>query len=223
MGRKLVIIGAGEFATIAYEYFSVDTDYEIVGFAVEPEYIKEPTLNGLPVVPLDTVDTHFPPAEVEAFVAVTYTKLNRIRKRFYETAKEKGYRFASYISPRAFVWRTAVIGENVFIFENNVIQHGCVIGDNVVLWSGNHIGHQSRIEPHCYLSSHVVVSGYCEIGSCTFIGVNTTVADNIKIGKDNFIAAGALVNKNTEDGAICKGPEMEVAKIDAYRFLKVPR
>ena len=35
---KLVIIGAGEFAEIAYEYFTYDSPYEVVAFAVEKKY-----------------------------------------------------------------------------------------------------------------------------------------------------------------------------------------
>ncbi len=33
--RKLIIVGAGEFAEIAYEYFSYDSEYDVVAFAVE--------------------------------------------------------------------------------------------------------------------------------------------------------------------------------------------
>lgn len=35
MAKNLLIVGAGEFADIAYEYFTVDSDYTVVGFAVE--------------------------------------------------------------------------------------------------------------------------------------------------------------------------------------------
>ncbi len=39
--KKLVLIGAGEFAEIAYEYFTYDSSYEVVGFSVEKEYLKK--------------------------------------------------------------------------------------------------------------------------------------------------------------------------------------
>ena len=39
--RKLVIVGAGEFAEITYEYFTFDSEYEVVAFAVEKEYKKK--------------------------------------------------------------------------------------------------------------------------------------------------------------------------------------
>lgn len=50
--HKLVLVGAGEFALIALEYFTWDSPYEVVAFAVDRGYITEPTIEGLPVVPL---------------------------------------------------------------------------------------------------------------------------------------------------------------------------
>ena len=61
MNKKLVIVGAGEFAEIAYEYFTYDSDYEVVGFVVEKAYIKETKLFDKPVTPLENILTDYPP------------------------------------------------------------------------------------------------------------------------------------------------------------------
>jgi len=163
--RKLVIVGDGEFAGIAHEYFTHDSPYEVAGFAVERPYRKQDEYCGLPVVDFEEIESRFPPQVHDAYVAITYTQLNRVRARLYEAVKAKGFRAANYVSSRAFVWRNVELGDNVFIFEHNVIQHHASIGSDVVLWSGNHIGHRCVIEPHCYISSHVVVSGYCRVGA----------------------------------------------------------
>ncbi|MHB1947189.1 MAG: acetyltransferase, partial [Gammaproteobacteria bacterium] len=177
--KKLIIIGAGEFAEIAYEYFTHDSEYQVVGFSVESEYITQSTLFNLPVVPFEKLESTFSPQEYEAFVAITFTTLNRIRTRLYYSTKAKGYKIAKYVSTRAFVWHNAVIGENCFIFENNVIQYHVNIGNNVILWSGNHVGHRTNIGNNCFISSHVVISGYCNIGENCFFGVNSTLADSV--------------------------------------------
>ncbi|WP_083099816.1 acetyltransferase [Pseudophaeobacter leonis] len=222
MSKRLLIIGAGEFADIAYEYFTVDSDYEVVGFAVEREYLTEDTKFGLPVVALDEADATFDPRDTEAHVAVTSTQLNRVRARLIGAARAKGYRLASFISPHAFVWRTAEIGENAFIFEDNTIQHGVRIGDGCVLWSGNHIGHQTRIGDHCFLSSHVVISGYCSIGASCFLGVNATFADNVTLGDDCFVGMAAVVNKSFEaKGLILNGHPAEASKVSSYRYFRI--
>jgi sugar O-acyltransferase (sialic acid O-acetyltransferase NeuD family) len=205
MPRPLVLVGAGEFAQIACEYFQHDSDRDVLAFSVEREYLMQPLLAERPVVPYESLEEHFPPDEVDLFVAIPASQLNRLRKRFYLDAKRRGYRLASYVSSRAFVWRNAEIGENCFIFENNVIQPFVRVGDNCVLWSGNHVGHRTVIEDHVFVSSHAVISGYCVIGEGSFIGVNSTFNDHVKVAPDNIIGSGALVTRDTEPGRVYVG------------------
>jgi len=205
MSRRLVLIGAGEFALIACEYFQHDSDYEVVGFSVEGAYLTDTTLADRPVVPYESLEKRFPPTEYEAFVAIPASQLNRLRTRFYQDAKSKGYRLATYVSTRAFVWRNVEIGENSFIFENNVIQPFVCIGNNCVLWSGNHVGHRTVIRDNVFVASHAVISGYCDIGEYSFIGVNATFNDHVRVATDNVIGAGALVTRDTEPGRVYVG------------------
>ncbi|WP_421908315.1 hypothetical protein [Methanolacinia petrolearia] len=110
--QNLIIIGAGEFAEIACEYFTYDSPYSVVAFSIEHEYITTNEINGLPVIPFEDLEKTYSPSEYSVFVAMTYTQLNRLRERFYNNLKEKGYQIASYISSNAFVWRNVEIGEN---------------------------------------------------------------------------------------------------------------
>lgn len=219
--KKLVIIGAGETAEIAYEYFTVDSEYEVVSFAVDRKFITSESIAGLPVIPLDELELKFPPSKYWAFAAASSNKLNRVRSHLYAEIKNKKYRIASYISSKAFVWRNAKIGENCFIFEGNTIQPFVKIGNNVVLWSGNHIGHNSTIQDHCFLSSHVVISGFCDVGEYSFLGVNSTVINNITIAKDCFIGAGALIQKNIAPGSVLQEPSTEISKVGSLRLFKI--
>ena len=205
MARPLVLIGAGEFAQIACEYFEHDSDYDVVAFSVEREYLAQTTLADRPVVAYETLEAHYPPTDVDLFVAIPASQLNRLRTRLYLDAKRKGYRFATYVSSRAFVWRNAELGENTFIFEGNVVQPFVRIGNNCILWSGNHVGHRTVVRDNVFIASHAVISGYCEIGEHSFIGVNATFNDNVKVAQDNVIGAGALVTRNTEPGRIYVG------------------
>ncbi|NHF68287.1 acetyltransferase [Xanthomonas hortorum] len=198
MHKPLVIIGDGEFAQIACEYFQHDSDYSVVAFSVERDFLLRPTLAELPVVAFEELEQRYPPEQYEVFVAIPATQLNRLRTRFFEDMVRRGYRCASYVSSRAFVWRNAQIGANCFIFEGNVIQPFTRIGDNCILWSGNHIGHRTVVQDNVFIASHAVISGYCEIGRGSFIGVNATLSDKVRIASDNIIGAGALVTRHTE-------------------------
>lgn len=219
--KKVVIIGDSAFAEVAYECFTHDSEYQVVGFAVEAAYLKKNELFGLPIVPFEQIEEHFNPSEVEFYAALVYSQLNRLRTRLYQAAKTKGYRSASYVSSRAFVWHNVQLGEHCFIFEDNTLQPFVRIGNNVVLWSGNHIGHHSAIQDNCFIASHVVISGFCDIGRNTFIGVNATLANNVAIGADSWIGLGVTIVHSTEPNQLFKGVQPEPAKISALRFFKV--
>lgn len=219
--RKLVIIGDSAFAEVAYECFTHDSSYEVIGFSVESAYLKKKFLFGLPVVPFESLEDHFSPKEVYFYVAIVYTQLNRLRTRLYFSAKSKGFKPATYISGRATVWQNVVLGEHCFIFEDNTIQPFVQIGSNVVLWSGNHIGHHSVIQDNCFLSSHVVVSGFCQIGQNSFIGINASIGNNVTIGNDNLIGAGITIISDTQSNSLFKNIQPEPSKVSARRFFKV--
>lgn len=196
--EKVVIIGAGEFAEIAYEYFSDFSNFEVAAFSVEKDFIDKTKLFNLPVVPFEKVERRYSPLRYKAFVAVTYTQLNRVRTRLYWQTKEKGYGVVTFIHPTVFLGRDVKIGENCFVFEYNNIQRKVDVGNNVIIWAKNHIGHQSVIKDNCYLASGVIISGYCEIGENCFLGVNCSLNDKVKVAKDTVIGNGAIVIENIE-------------------------
>jgi sugar O-acyltransferase (sialic acid O-acetyltransferase NeuD family) len=216
--EKLVIIGDGETAELAHDYFSRDTGYMVVGFSVEDAFRRNSALFGLPVVPLEKIEEFFDPKTHRAFVAVSYTQLNRLRSRLYNLVKQKGYRLCSYVSPKAFVGSNVEIGDNCFIFENATIQRGAKIGNNVIIWAGTSVGHRSTIANNCFIATHVAVSGFCSVGENSFLGVNSCTVGNIKIGKDCVVGAGAVVIKDISDGQICMGnPAKPLPKgVDAF-------
>lgn len=221
MRRKLIIVGDSAFAEVASEYFDAESDHQVTAFAVERGFLRRESLLDRPVVAFEELPALYAPADHDVYVAVTYTQLNRLRARLAARAKSMGYRLASFVSPRAQVWRNVVLGEHCFVFEHNTLQPFVRLGDDVVLWSGNHIGHHSVIEDHCFVSSQVVVSGFCRVGAYSFLGVNATLANNVTLGRDNWLGPGTVVMKDTPDGALFKTEQPEAARVSATRFFRV--
>jgi len=201
-GRKVVIFGTGDFARIAAVYLDVDSPHEVVAFSVSEQYVTGEPLLGREVVPFEEIESRYPPSEFAMFVAIGFSRVNQARAEIYAQAKAKGYELVSYVNSKADTYGGIDIGDNTFIFEENVIQPFVRIGSNVVLWSGNHIGHDSVIEDHCFIASHVVISGNVTIREYTFVGVNATFRDGITVAPRNIIGAGALIMKDTEEGAV---------------------
>jgi sugar O-acyltransferase (sialic acid O-acetyltransferase NeuD family) len=218
MRKPLIIFGSGDIAQLAHYCFSTDSNYDVVAFTVDADFIKESKFCGLPIVAFEDVVKKYPPASYDFFVALSYSKLNSLRKQKFLAAKEMGYKLVSYISSRATVLNEGKIGENCFIFEDNTIQPFVTIGNNVTLWSGNHIGHHSVIHDHTFIASHVVVSGGVEIGEQCFVGVNATLRDHIKIGDRCVVGAGALLLADAAPEGVYVGIATERSKVPSTRL-----
>lgn len=217
MSKPLVIFGNGDIAELAHFYFN-RAQRPVAAFTVDGAYLKEPGFRGLPVVPFEDVQKVYPADQFDLFVAVSYSKLNEVRKDKYLAAVGMGYRLASYISDRATVLNEGRIGENCFILEDNTIQPFVTIGSNVTLWSGNHIGHHSKIHDHCFLASHVVVSGGVEIGEQSFVGVNVTLRDHVRVGPRCVLGAGTLLLQDAEADGVYMGTGTERSRVPSSRL-----
>jgi sugar O-acyltransferase (sialic acid O-acetyltransferase NeuD family) len=200
--RQVVIFGTGDFARTAETYLREDSKFDVVAFTVDGQYIKSKSLNGLPIVPFEKLGDAYPPSRYAMYVAVGFRRVNKTRAGVYARCKHLGYELITYVNSRATHWGPLAIGDNCFVFEENVIQPNVRIGDDVILWSGNHIGHDSTIGDHCFIASHAVISGNVAIGSYCFVGVNATLRDGITVAPECVIGAGALIMRDTERGGV---------------------
>ena len=204
MKKQIVIFGTGEIAELAHFYFKNDKSYpyEVVAFTADDQFITASTFFDLPLLPLSKLKNVYPPDKFGAHVALSYSKLNKIREQKYHLLKDMGYELVSYVCSNSVTWPDLDIGDNCFILENQTIQPTVKVGNNVMIWSGNHLGHGCQIDDHTYISSHVCISGHVKIGQRCFLGVNSAFADFTEIGNDCFVGMGANVVNDLPDGAM---------------------
>jgi sugar O-acyltransferase (sialic acid O-acetyltransferase NeuD family) len=221
VSSPLVIFGNAEIASLARFYFDHDSDHRVVAFTVDDDYVTESSFEGLPVIPFSEVVSRYPPAEANMHVALSYSRMNRLRQEKYEQALAGGYALPSYVCSKSATWPDLAIGQNCFVLENQTIQPTTRLGNNVMLWSGNHIGHGTFIGDHTYVSSHVVISGHCQIGERCFLGVNATLRDFLTIGDECFITMGANIVKNLEAGSVALGDSATILDPDDRKAVQI--
>ncbi len=195
--RKLFIFGTSDYAFMVNIYFKERSEWEVAGFVVDAEYKKEDTLCGLPVVTSEQCEKIYPPEEYDAFVAIGYKDMNRIRAQKMQWLKERGYHLASYIDLSSRFFENTQIGENCFIMENVVIQPGCQIGAGVYLGSGVCIGHDTKIQDCSFVAIGSMIAGYVTIGANSFIGANSTISNGIRVADYTLVGATAYITKDT--------------------------
>ena len=216
--KKLIVVGLSPIGELAYEFFTHDSDYEVVAFTVNESFLIRKEFKGLPVIAFEIIENVYSPVEYEMFVALGSGHLNRDRTRLYRQAKKKGYRCASYVSSEASVWHNCKIGENCFVLPQTMMQPFSGIGNNVFLWYGSNIGHHSVVEDNCFLAM-AGIAGFSRIGGNSFLGGGCFVGDNVKIAEDNYLAMGAVVAKNTKPNSVYRGNPVQRNKLVSAKFL----
>jgi sugar O-acyltransferase (sialic acid O-acetyltransferase NeuD family) len=213
-GGRLVIVGAGDQAAIAFEHFCHDSPYEVVAFSAEAGHGRGGGCHGLPLVPLAELARAFPPGRYLAFVAAGVPQPGQARTRLYATVKRAGYTCVSYISSRAFAVRSAQIGENTFVHDRAALQHGVRVGDNVVVGAGTCIGHSAVVADDCFVGQRVAVAGHCKIGRGCLLGANSCVDSDVTVADHCVLRPGTVVLKNTKPNVVYTGnparPEAQV-------------
>lgn len=130
-------------------------------------------------------------------------------------------------------------GQGVSIREENIIGNNVSVGTNSVLEFGNRIGENSRIHSNCFLEMvtigryvfvgpHVVFTddphpmgcprykeckGGVVVEDYARIGANTTILPGVRIGRNSLIGAGSVVTSDV--------PENSVAAGNPARFIKM--
>jgi acetyltransferase-like isoleucine patch superfamily enzyme len=121
-----------------------------------------------------------------------------------------------------------VIGDDVYISSNSVVDYGCRLGNDV------------RIESNCYLSPLTTVEDDVVIGAgCTFttechsrhecadliegpvlrrgsrIGVNVSILPGVIVGRGALVGSGSVVTRDVPDGAVAVGvPARVVCRVE---------
>jgi sugar O-acyltransferase (sialic acid O-acetyltransferase NeuD family) len=216
--QKIVIYGNGQMAEFAWARLGDDARQLVAGFTVDAAHLREPSLRGLPVVAFEELARLFPAESHRMFIAVGPVECNRIRGARFERARELGYRFASYLSPRAMVARDVVIGANALIGDGAIVQSFVNLGDNVHVGAGCIVGHHSVVGDHCFLAPGCVVAGSVGIGQRSFLGANATVRDRLQIGSDCVVGAGATIVRSTAPSSVHVAPEAVLLPIDSHQI-----
>lgn len=225
--KPIVIFGLGKIADVVYHHLTRDGGYEVVAFTCDAEWLhdRDPgSLHyGVPVVPFEQIEQHYPPESISMFVAVGYQDLNGLRARKYDAAKRKGYQLITYVSPRADHGPWLEIGDNCVVLDGVGIQPGAKIGNDVWLWNNALIGHHTSVADHCWVAAGATMGGASTLGARCFVGLNATIGGEVELGPDCFLGAAALVVKCAPAASVFIAAGTEKFRLDSATFLRMTR
>lgn len=200
--ENLVIVGCSETAERILFFCKQYKLYNVLGFAIDREYIQFDTFQGYPVWPIDELHLHMDVHIDKIFVALFWNHLNGDRRRLYEKLANLGFHFANIISPNSSV--RGNIGNNCWIMDSVIVQEYASIGNNVIVADMAFIGHKTVVGSHSFIAAKSTIMGGSEIGEQSFIGTGATIFDDTNIGEKCIVGACTIVKRDLQSCCICR-------------------
>ncbi|CAG9274088.1 hypothetical protein [Paraburkholderia unamae] len=188
MSRKIIVFGVGPFSRMVCSLFA-DSGADAVVRTAHQRFIPQDEQGDLPFVPFEALAQSHPPHEYEVFVALEHARQNAARAEIAETARQQGYRLASYVSPSAQLGAGVVIGEHSLVLEGVIAQYGVQIGDNVIVGAKCFFGQGTEVGKNAYFGSAVFVDRYAKIGSHCTMGSQVRIAESVNVPAWSYLRA----------------------------------
>lgn len=194
------------------------SEHTVRAVVVDDEHATAATWRGLPLVPWSALPGRFGPDDHEAFVAVGYHDMNRLRLSRMEMLRALGYRLISHVGPGG--WGDVEVGENVFVMEGRSLQPGVRLGDGATVFAGANVGHHSVVGAGAWITSGVSIGGHAELGDRVFLGLGATIGHRVVLGEGAFGGAGAVVPRSIGPNEVHLAAAAQKGALDADRFLR---
>jgi len=127
-----------------------------------------------------------------ALITVGQIKTPEARIHLFDTCRALGYFMPTIVSPRAYVSRSASVGNGTIIMHDALINSRSVLGENCIINTKSLIEHDVIVKNHCHISTAAVINGGSVIESGTFVGSNSVVKEAVVVGEKSFIKAGSI-------------------------------
>lgn len=196
--KEFILIGNGPYARMMKRYMDLTDFGQTAAYAVEEAFIREPELDGLPVLPLEQLKETGSPEIHSLIMGIGYTKMGNVREKIFRQCKALGFSFENYIHPTVIMEKNVTIGEGNNILEGVILEEGVVLGDANLLFGGSLIAHETTVGDYNTFSVKAVAAGCSVIGSHCFIGASATVKDHVTIGDYVLLGAAAYGFKDME-------------------------
>lgn len=117
-----------------------------------------------------------------------------------------------------------LIGDDVSVWSNSVVDYGCRVGDGVKIHSNCYVAQYTEIGAGAFLAPGVTIANDLypgleesaelmsgpSIGAGAQLGVNVTVLPYVRIGEGCLVGSGAVVTRDLPAGSVAYGNPAQV-------------
>ena len=206
MNNQIILLGGGGHCKSCIDVIEAQNKYKIAGIIDVKDKIGSKVL-GYQIIGSDEDLFHLTKQYDNFLITIGQIKNFQLRVKMLNELKKREVSFPIIISPRAYVSRTAKIGEGTIIMHNVLLNSDVQIGKNCIINNNSLIEHESIIGDNVHVSTGAIVNGQCEVGADSFIGSGSILANNVKIQSNVIIGAGSVVVSSlSEQGTYVGNP-----------------
>lgn len=167
----LLIYGSKEFSLTVAE-LAEDCGHQVAGFIDD----FAPNVLGT----FEQVCKSHPPQDYGMAIAIGYTHLEA-RWKVWNKVRAAGYAAPALIHPRAYVARTASVGEGAMVMAGALVDMRAQVKEIAVLWPGACVSHDCAVGENSFVSPNATLCGYVELGAHSFVGAGAAIVDHCRV------------------------------------------
>jgi sugar O-acyltransferase (sialic acid O-acetyltransferase NeuD family) len=195
--KELILIGGGGHCKSCIDVIQANGVYSILGI-LDLEENKGKDVMGYPIIGTNEDIPGFIEKQVSFLITVGSIGNQSKRIELFNLVRELGGKFASIVSPTAYVSATAVLGAGTIVMHQACINADAEIGCNCIINTKALIEHDARIGSHCHISTGAIVNGGTEVGENCFFGSGAVSKQYISIPAGSFIKANSIVKQASD-------------------------
>lgn len=189
--KKILLIGGGGHCRACIDVIETTKNWKIVGILDLAENVGKKVFSYDILGTDDDLKKYLSQFD-EVLITIGQIKNPKLRSDLFLKLQQAKVKFATIISPHAYVSSYASIGEGSIIMHQAFVGPNAKIGRNCIINNKAQIEHDAVIEDFCHISTAAVVNGECKVLDSTFIGSNAVLKEGIVVNKNSIIAAGSF-------------------------------
>ena len=154
MEKNLILIGGGGHCKSVIDV-AESAGYRILGILGRAEEVGKKVL-AYEVIGIDDDIPRYA-GHAEFMITVGQIKGCNVRQKIVSLVKAAGGKFATIISPDAYVSRYARVGEGTIIMHRAFLNADVVVGRQCIINTMTNLGHEVTTGDFCHLSTGVMV------------------------------------------------------------------
>mgnify|MGYP001152139059 CR=1 FL=1 len=186
---KIYLLGGGGHCISAIDVIESTGDYQIEGIFDLKEKVGQEIL-GYKIIDEDRNVGNYLDEDAYFLITVGQIKSSEVRRRLFYKLASLGAKFATIVSPRAYVSKFSKVGAGTLVLHDVVINADVTVGLNCIINTKSLLEHSVSVGDHCHISTGAVLNGDCRIGRDSFIGSNSVLEQGCIVNDESVLSAG---------------------------------